>query len=421
MASSTRMRRIIPALAGATAFAVMALLYLGGHDGLYRGIIRAWGVKDWPFPFLDTDTVLSAVRCLNKGVDVYVTNPCDVLARQYDYSPLWMVLTVFPMTPAWLPPIGLAVDVAFLLSLLLLPPGRTAGATLLIVCGVLSSGTAFAVERGNNDLVLFMLVASGAALALRRPGLRLAGYALILLAGLLKYYPLAVMLVACRERLPRFLAVALASIVVTAAFVLFTWHDLVRALAIIPTGSYSEDMFGSVIVAGRIADQMVHLPALKAAIRLAMTAASVVAALYLGRQLFLTAAIDRLTPREGMFLFAGSLMVAGCFFTAQNIGYRVVHLILVLPPLLALSTKPNHRIFTAASACCLALLWSIWWRGLVPVPPVSWITWTLREAMWWCLITMLLACVVALVERSPTFAALVETVRGAKPARASRA
>lgn len=416
MEDRTALRRAIPALAGAIAFALMAWLYVGGDLLLYRGLIRAWGVKVWAFPFLDTDTVLSAVRCLNRGVDAYATNPCDVLGRQYDYSPMWMVLRLFPMTRAWLSPIGLLVDGVFLLSLLLLPPGRDMRATALIVLGVFSSATVFALERGNNDLVLFALAAGGAALALRGSALRLVGYALILLAGLLKYYPMAAMLSVCRERLPRFISVALASIAITAAFVAITWHDLVRALAIIPIGSFSEDMFGAVIVAGRITDQFILSPALKTAIRLSMTLVSFAAALYLSRRRQMATALDRLTPRERSFLMVGALMVSGCFFTAQNIGYRAVHLLLVLPSLLALGRGPNHRLFLAAALSCLALLWSIWWRTLVSVPPVSYLTWTLREAMWWFLITVLDGCVLAMVFQSPTVAGL--TRPGRQPARA---
>lgn len=402
------MSRAVPALTGAIAFAFMAWLYVQGDLLLYRGLVRAWGVKVWAFPFLDTDTVLSAVRCLNRGVDAYVTNPCDVLGRQYDYSPMWMVLRVFPMTRAWLSPIGLLVDGVFLLSLLLLPPGRDARATALIVLGVFSSATVFALERGNNDLLLFALAAGGAALALRGPTLRLVGYALILLAGLLKYYPLAAMLSVCRERLPRFVAVALASIAITAAFVAITWHDLVRALAIIPIGSFSEDMFGSVIVAGRIADQAIHSSALKTVIRLSMTLGSFAAALFLSRRSALAVALDRLTPRERSFLMVGALMVAGCFFTAQNIGYRAVHLLLVLPSLLALARHPGHRLFQAAALSCLALLWSIWWRAIMPVPPISYLTWTLRETMWWFLVTVLDGCLLVMVWQSPTMGGLME-------------
>jgi hypothetical protein len=404
MTGSAKWRRAIPTLAGVAAFAFMAWLWIGGHAAPYRSLIRAWGIVDGPFPFLDTDTVLSAVRCLNKGIDAYVTNPCDVLGRQYDYSPLWMVLTVFPMTPAWLPPIGLLVDGVFLLSLLMLPPGRDARATALIVLGVLSSATVYAVERGNNDLILFALAAGGAALALRTPALRLVGYALILLAGLLKYYPMAAMLIACRERLPRFVTVALVAILATMTFAAITWHDLSRALAIIPVGSYSNDMFGSVVVAGRIADQIVFSPPLKAAIRLGMILLSFAAALWLSRRSDLAAALDGLTPRERSFLMVGALMIAGCFFTAQNIGYRAVHLMLVLPSLLALGRVSARRLFSLASVSCIALLWSVWWRGLMPVPPISYLTWTLREAMWWFLVTVLDGCVLALVWQSPALA-----------------
>ena len=47
-------------------------------------------------------------------------------------------------------------------------------------------------------------------------------------------------------------------------------------------------------------------------------------------------AIAGLGEGERAFLLAGALLVLGCFVAAQNIGYRAVHLLLVLPPLLAL-------------------------------------------------------------------------------------
>ena len=81
------------------------------------------------------------------------------------------------MTEAWTTPAGLVVDLSFIASLLLLPAGRGIVATVLITIGVLSSAVAFGMERGNNDLVLFVLAAAAAALVCRRDSLRLLGYA----------------------------------------------------------------------------------------------------------------------------------------------------------------------------------------------------------------------------------------------------
>src|ERR1700761_7754635 len=98
------LRRIRPFAAASLFLAVMAMLWCAGAAGLYYRIIAAWGVDPHNSPFLDTDTILSAVRCRQAGVDVYATNPCDPLGRVYDYSPLWLVIAYVPGLGRWLTP-----------------------------------------------------------------------------------------------------------------------------------------------------------------------------------------------------------------------------------------------------------------------------------------------------------------------------
>ena len=45
-----------------------------------------------------------------------------------------------------------------------------------------------------------------------------------------------------------------------------------------------------------------------------------------------------------MALLAGGLLMLSCFFTAQNIGYRAMHLVLTLPALTALVRMRAGRV-----------------------------------------------------------------------------
>ncbi|WP_238321957.1 hypothetical protein [Komagataeibacter europaeus] len=401
---------------GAGFFSIMVALYCLGFMPLYRGIIKLWGIHPFEFPFVDTDTVLSAIRCINRGVDVYVSNPCDVLERVYDYSPLWTVLAEFPMTPAWLPPIGMGVDIAFFLSLLLLPVGRSWRNTRWIAAGIVSSATLFAVERGNNDLVLFVLAVCAATLVCRSGACRLLAYGFALLAGLLKYYPMTLMLIATRERPGRFVAVGVASVVAVAVFAAVTWHDLVRALALIPTGSYFEDMFGSVTLGGGLAERL-GLPAIAVKIiRLVLSIVAIGTGVRLGTRSHERGVLTVLNERERSFLLVGGLLVLSCFFTAQNIGYRAVHLILVLPALSVLRDTSGMRPFRYALPLAIGLLWSgAWYHDIMAVDaavtghhghsPVQMAAWLVREAMWWSLVTILVSCVTDLLLSSNTVSA----------------
>ena len=95
---------------------------------------------------------------------------------------------------------GLALDLLFILSLASVLRPRTSREIWIYGLAVLSPTTVYAVERANNDLIVFLLILSGGMLLTVRQPSRLCSYALFLVAGLLKYYPLALLVLLIRER-----------------------------------------------------------------------------------------------------------------------------------------------------------------------------------------------------------------------------
>jgi hypothetical protein len=406
-------RRIIPAAVLALVFAGMAVLYATGQRPISDAMLRAVGVIPFDFPFLDTETVMSAVRCTKQGVDVIEGNPCDPLRRPLSYSPLWLVLAKLPVTPAWTVPAGIVVDLAFIASLLLLPAGRSATATGVIVLGLLSSAVLFALERGNNDLVLFTLASTAAFLTCRPPALRWVGYGAALLAGLLKYYPMTLMALATRERPARFAAVALAAAGVVAIFLLTMGDQVSRAIAIVPVGSWFGDMFGSSSLAGGLTQLMSWPEGAATAVRATLTAAAFGIGIVVGLRPATSAALDRLTELERMSLLAGSLLIVSCFFTAQNIGYRATHLVLTLPALTALWQLRAGRLWSLTLVAVIVLLWTQGWRQwFFPIARPGTIgAWVVRESVWWITIPILIAIVTSLLTRSELVQALRSRTR----------
>jgi len=88
-ASSLAYRFAIP-LGLLCLYAIMAVLWLSGAHPLCFGVLRLLGIEPFGFPFLDTHAVLAAAECRRQGIDVYLSNPCDVLGRPHGYSPLWL-------------------------------------------------------------------------------------------------------------------------------------------------------------------------------------------------------------------------------------------------------------------------------------------------------------------------------------------
>src|SRR5579871_5885841 len=73
-------------------FAALAALWVFGFQPEYFGALRLLGIEPYRFPFLDIHGVLAAAECHWQGIDVYLSNPCDVENRIQTYSPLWLVL-----------------------------------------------------------------------------------------------------------------------------------------------------------------------------------------------------------------------------------------------------------------------------------------------------------------------------------------
>jgi len=392
----------------------MTGLYLTNHLELYYNIIRHWGISPFKTPFEDTDTVISAVRCAREGFDVYIFNPCDPQLRQFDYSPLWMWLKIFPVTTSWLNIAGLTVDISFLLSLWLLPLAQDRVSAWIMAAATVSTGVLYAVERGNNDLVLFILAILSAAMLQKNWFIRIICYMFLLVAGLLKYYPLATILIALRERPKRFLSLAVISLLITILFAVSTWHDLVRALSIIPQGSPFADMFGSITVGAGLS-QISNLSAQPDRwanlIRFSMILICLYYSVQAGKAIKTRDALNYLGARERSLLLLSALLIVGCFFTAQNLGYRVVHLLLAMPALLTLRRFGNDVRYRFAPFAALALLWSEIWRlrarwlgqqlgGKIGHNIGAIEAWVVRESLWWWLVSVLLAYIIAFALQS---------------------
>src|SRR6516164_8581211 len=233
-----------------TIFFLFAGLYLWARP-VYDTALTWYGIHPFDFPFLDLDAITAAVECFRRGLDVYNPNPCDVLGRPHSYSPLWVAASGLPVSRAWTTPLGLGLDLIFLLSLAALPTPAERRNEWLMLAAVLSTMSVYAVERANIDVIMFLLtLLAGIALAGPSSGGRMAagrryGYPLILFAALLKFYPIAGLLVALREQRVAFVTVILVIMGATVIFIAAEHNELARVYAMIPAGPYYTDFFGA--------------------------------------------------------------------------------------------------------------------------------------------------------------------------------
>lgn len=202
---------------GRFGVAATLALYFGGLwiANAFVPYTRAWkalGIPTVTPPFADLRGVLAGFECTRLGYDVLRTMPCDPYGEGLlPYPRLWMTLrwTGLDMgDTVWLA----VVVVASWYAAVFVIAGRL-NRLEAIVYGLLlcSPASMLLVERANVDLLVFdLLFVASLVVASRRPTVRAAGYALILVTALLKILPIFAAGVVLKEKRRRNAAVALA-------------------------------------------------------------------------------------------------------------------------------------------------------------------------------------------------------------------
>ena len=404
------------------AFFAFSLLYLYGDRGIYFGLLESWGAAPFSFPFLDISGSLAAWECARQGIDVIIADPCDILQRSYSYSPIWMSWSAVPLGVSDTAAVGWFSGLLFLLSLGILPRPRRPLELILTLLAVFSTSVVFAVERANPDILLFILALVTALSAEGGLGIRLIGYGAAVLSGLVKYYPFVTLIMVIEERLPIFLCISIAVVLILAMFGVAYHDEIVRTLPYIPAGTYIEGVFGAKNLPlqlgdmARTASGQAALSNIVAALCFLFLAAGIFA---IGRRFTadgLPAAMEALPRREHNLLVLGSAIICGCFFAGQNVWYRAIFLLLVLPGLFAIARTATSRCgrhwTLGTSIAIIFLMWEEFFRfnmerviAAIGIATPSAATlrlffWLAREVVWWWLIAILLAILFEFLRRS---------------------
>ena len=399
--SIVRFRLCVPA-SGIVLLLVGILLWHSDRTIYFRGL-HLWGVPALPRPFADWDAVVHIMQCARRGANVYVRNQCGT----FMYTPLWGWARLIPRAPAWIDGIGLAIDAAFFASLWFAVRPRSWPDTVVVVLASLSTASIYAIERANVDLIVFVLLMAAAALVPRGPFRRIAGYLLILLAGLLKFYPFAAFAIAMRERTPRLLAVALVAIAALAALLLYMRTELAPLAANLPGGRYGSDAFGAtnLVFLLKAAGNSQPISILALAI---LSLCAMAAALSLARDGGFVLAFSAMDENDRTALVLASAVIVACFLASQNILYRAILLVPVVGGLCALrgaAAGPGLRVRLAVLiGTSLVVMWEGALQGVFPGHRIPAPYLLAREALWWWVVTNLAAVLIVFAATSDALA-----------------
>jgi hypothetical protein len=309
------------------------------------------GINETGKRFLDLDVLLAAGEAVQLGLDPFLPNPLDVYHRPHVYPEWWLVTGKIGLTRADTPWLGMVLTGVTLVSaVLFLRPTRwrQIGLTLLLL---VSPALLMAVDRCNNDLVVFVLMC-GALTLLSRPSGTARAFAVVLLATatVLKYYPLAATIVLLEARTRR---EWLGWVLLYGLVLWVAWPSLgLRAALKYPLHPEWLYAFGGSVIFRNLG--LVAPPgwlALGFGLMLAVAGAA-------ARREWKTTGREEFSSRDARAFACGAGIVIGCFLMSSSYVYKLIFCLWLLPWLWrSTPSRLENRWRRATLGLLLAVLW----------------------------------------------------------------
>lgn len=353
--------RIVAAGALVAYFMVVAIPRLFWGINLWP---RLLGVPAAPTLFFDTRVITAGLDCRRMEFDPLRYNPCDVQGRPMNYPRVWLLLRWLGVGQSQTDVLAVIFIGMFLASFFLLMGRLTVGEGAIVALAACSPTVMFGVERANVDIVVFALVAA-AAFAWRSGRRRgeVAGPPLVLVAALLKLYPLFALPSYLMTRRRNAAVTAVVCIAVFAAYTLVFRADIEAIARATPQGQYNA--YGARILPAAIYHRFV--PQAWGAGSIVKQALAIVPLLIGAPMAWVIGRRRQPRPDVGegdwprLAFTMGSLLFVGTFAVGNNFDYRLVLLLLTLPQLFRWirdpSPDPRGPLAAGATVSILILLW----------------------------------------------------------------
>jgi Glycosyltransferase family 87 len=355
--------RLVVAAALACYFAAILAVSLATDE---VDLWRYFGVLHITGPFEDMRVITSGWECTRRGIDVLAENPCDPFLRQMNYPRIWTELAPLGLGQGSTVALSLMAWAAFYFAVFLFVGRLTLGEGIIYAAALLSPSVMLGVASGNNDLLIFTLVAAAVAVfRTRRSVARAASYGLLLLAAVLKLYPVFAFTVLLRQA-PRRAALALAfTLLPFAVYVAATLDDL--RLIDKGTPRPTRIAYGAAVLVKGVEERLAQIPGggiiAASPTRPVLYAVSLIVALGLALRLagrLRPIPIDAMADRTLDAFWAGASIYVGTFAVlGTNWDYRLVFLLLTIPQLLRWigGSGPLARASAWGLAGVLGTLW----------------------------------------------------------------
>lgn len=347
-----------------SAVVVYYLVFGGALKFFGINLMALQGVKPLSPSFADLRCIVAAHESVRAGYDPMINNPYDEWKRPLNYPYVWLSLEKFGFTQADVFCIGFIQAIIFYgCILMILVTVNTMANVSLWGLAILSPSVLLGIERGNNDLIVFIII-SLCLLCLKSKNtfFNLLAFLGILGSAILKLFPIFAMLAVLRARKRYILILLFLFCSIFLAYLYFTWNDVLRISETTLRGD--KFSYGNMVLFDAMQKRVVekHFNFLSHPTIIHVLGYSFTAmALFFGTKIVL-GKMDCSFISKGSHLDSfriGAGIYVGTFMLGNNWDYRLIFLLFILPQLLEWKQQfSSNRLPKVILGLTFVSLWS---------------------------------------------------------------
>jgi hypothetical protein len=340
------------------------------------GYDRTWHL--WKVPtmrpiFLDFRLIPGSAESFRHGYEPAIKNPFDPNHRIFNYPFFWRLFFYSGISEKDTVWVSISMIVLFFTGVFLFPEKLSISGAIGMLLVLLSPASMLLYERGNVDLLVFFVCAM-AVLATSYSAYLATG--LILLAAIMKLFPILGLTVLLREPKRIFLWLSSASVFVLLMYMARTWGSVKASWTKTMRGDGLS--YGTNILVVRYQGQFTQAlsrwfspPQIQILLQYGFLAVALVL-LFIFSFLALRNREQSDFPSErNLAAFRmGAAIYVGTFLIGNNWDYRLAFLVLLVPQLVEWMRSVHRTYRLTAWVSMILVLLSCWHLWIVQMPPV---------------------------------------------------
>jgi hypothetical protein len=322
---------------GVVSLIFASFLFSEYYLGSYAVVGKYFAIHPMPY-FHDLDIWVGGIDSWREGSDPYEVGGRNKHAAYFNYPSAWLVFSFIPViTKSNLVEMGLVIVLLFFFSLYFFVEKCDLLSALVYTSLFISPAVILAIERGNCDLIIFLLLMFVLLMSNVTPVFTL----LMIMTSMLKLFPVGAFIgilnnvtAKTKTRFFLFLTAVFAFVVY-----LFVWKDnllVVNKQTPRPFGGYS---FGL----GEIPNAfLTYFPSDSDLLKFTSFLTIYVLSLLLSYVIFKTWSTPQINPdaKGTAYLIGSGIFIVACVF-GFNFEYRLIFLLFTVPQLLSWTRQKN--------------------------------------------------------------------------------